>query len=436
MYLLVFFQALIEIFAQKYILVGYFILTSYTMKILVLNSWSSSLKFQVIDMANEKLLIKWNIEKIWLEWSFLTYEVAGESEHVDQQVKDHHEAVHLMFDILTWGKFQILTSLSELGAIGHRVVHGGEYFSTPVTIDDAVIEKIQLCSDLAPLHNPANLAGIMVCTQLAPGIPQVAVFDTAFHQTMPAEYFLYPIPYEYYTKYRVRRYGFHWTSHQYVFNRLVEKWKDWNPRSSTGYGVEGLKVITCHIWNGASLTAIQDGKVLETSMGMTPLGWLMMGTRSGDIDPGIITMLMKKEWLTPDQMENILNKKSGLLGVSEKSSDLRDILAGWREGDERSTITLNMYVDSIVKYIGAYVALMNGVDAIVLTAGIMERSEPVRKLLLEKLARLWSTLDEQKNIQVAEERCITTADSKVPVYVIPTNEELMIAEETYRLINV
>lgn len=398
------------------------------MKILVLNSWSSSLKFQVLDMENETLMIKWNIEKIWLEWSYLTYDVAGSSEHVDQQVKDHHEAVHLMFDVLTWGKFQILSSLSELGAIGHRVVHGGEYFSTPVKIDDAVIEKIQLCSDLAPLHNPANLAGITVCTQLAPEVPQVAVFDTAFHQTMPAEYFLYPIPYEYYTKYRVRRYGFHWTSHQYVYTRLMEILKNWK--------MEAWKVITCHIGNGASLTAIMNGKVLETSMGMTPLGWLMMGTRSGDIDPGIITMLMKKEWLTPDQMENILNKKSGLLGVSEKSSDLRDILAGWREGDERSTITLNMYVDSIVKYIGAYVALMNGVDAIVLTAGIMERSEPVRKLLLEKLARLGSTLDAKKNIQVDEERCITTKDSKVPVYVIPTNEELMIAEETYRLINV
>ena len=396
------------------------------MKILVLNSWSSSLKFQVIDMANETLLIKWNIEKIWLEWSYLTYEVAGTSERVDQQIKDHNEAVHLMFDVLTWWKFQILTSLSELGAIGHRVVHGGEYFSTPVKIDDAVIEKIQLCSDLAPLHNPANLAWITVCASLAPDVPQVAVFDTAFHQTMPAEYYLYPIPYEYYTKYRVRRYGFHGTSHQYVFNRLVETLKRWNVKTS--------KVITCHIGNGASLTAIMNGKVLETSMGMTPLGWLMMGTRSGDIDPGIITMLMRKEWLTPDQMENILNKKSGLLGVSEKSSDLRDILAGWREGDERSTITLNMYVDSIVKYIGAYVALMNGVDAIVLTAGVMERSEPVRKLLLEKLARLWSTLDEKKNIQVDEERCITTLDSKVPVYVIPTNEELMIAEETYALI--
>jgi acetate kinase len=395
------------------------------MKILVLNSWSSSLKFQVIDMEKEVLMVKWIVEKIWLEWSFLDYEVAWDSQHVDQQVKDHHEAVHLMFDVLTWGKFQILSSLSERGAIGHRVVHGGEYFSAATRIDDAVIEKIQLCSDLAPLHNPANLAGIAVCSALAPEIPQVAVFDTAFHQTMPAEYYLYPIPYEYYTKYRVRRYGFHWTSHEYVFNRLVEKWKGWK--------VEGLKVITCHIGNGASLTAIMDGKVLETSMGMTPLGWLMMGTRSGDIDPGIITMLMKKEWLTPDEMENILNKKSWLLGVSEKSSDLRDILAGWRKGDERSTITLHMYIDSIVKYIGAYVSLMNGVDSIVLTAGIMERSEPVRTLLLEKLAWLWSSLDAKKNIQIDEERCITTKDSKVPVYVIPTNEELMIAEETYRL---
>lgn len=399
------------------------------MKILVLNSWSSSLKFQVLDMENKTLMIKGNIEKIWLDWSYLTYDVAGTSERVDQQVKDHHEAVHLMFDVLTWGKYQILSSLSELGAIGHRVVHGGEYFSAPVKIDDAVIEKIQLCSDLAPLHNPANLAWITVCTQLAPDVPQVAVFDTAFHQTMMPENYLYAIPYSYYEKYKVRRYWFHGTSHQFVYEQLVK-----NCPKSYKIDKNCSKVITCHIGNGASLTAIQDGKVLETSMGMTPLGWLMMGTRSGDIDPGIITMLMKKEWLSPDEMENILNKKSGLLGVSEKSSDLRDILAGWREGDERSTITLNMYIDSIVKYIGAYVALMNGVDAIVLTAGVMERSEPVRKLLLEKLARLWSTLDEKKNIQVDEERCITTEDSKVPVYVIPTNEELMIAEEVYKVI--
>ncbi|MCX6822833.1 MAG: acetate kinase [candidate division SR1 bacterium] len=391
------------------------------MKILVLNSGSSSLKFQVIDMENETLMIKGIVEKIGIEGSFLDYHVAGDSVRVDQQVKDHHEAVHLMFDVLTGGEFQILGSLSELTAIGHRVVHGGEYFSAAVKIDDAVIEKIQLCSDLAPLHNPANLAGIAVCSQLLPNIPQVAVFDTAFHQTMPAEYYLYPIPYEYYTKYRVRRYGFHGTSHEYVFNKRAELFKTSDKQT---------RVITCHIGNGASLTAIMNGEVLETSMGMTPLGGLMMGTRSGDIDPGIITMLMKKEGLTPDKMENILNKKSGLLGVSEKSSDLRDTLAGWKAGDERSTITLAMYVDSIVKYIGAYVALMNGVDAIVLTAGIMERSEPVRKLLLEKLARLGSTLDAKKNIQVDEERCITTKDSQVPVYVIPTNEELMIAEET------
>ena len=395
------------------------------MKILVLNSWSSSLKFQVLEMETKTLLIKWIVEKIWLEWSFLDYEVAGETQHVDQQVKDHNEAVHLMFDVLTWWKFQVLSSLSELGAIGHRVVHGGEYFHEAVLIDDSVIEKIQLCSDLAPLHNPANLAWIAVCSTLAPNIPQVAVFDTAFHQTMPAEYYLYPIPYAYYTQYRVRRYGFHWTSHQYVYTKWVELFKTSDKQT---------RVITCHIGNGASLTAIVNGKVLETSMGMTPLGWLMMGTRSGDIDPGIITMLMKKEWMTPDEMETILNKKSGLLGVSEKSSDLRDILAGWRAGDERSTITLAMYVDSIVKYIGAYVALMNGVDAIVLTAGIMERSEPVRKLLLEKLARLWSSLDAKKNIQVDEERCITTKSSKVPVYVIPTNEELMIAEETFTVL--
>lgn len=396
------------------------------MKILVLNSWSSSLKFQVLDMVNQKVMIKWIIEKIWLDWSFLEYDIAGESQHVDQQIADHHEAVHLMFDVLTWGKFQILSSLWELGAIGHRVVHGGEYFSAATKIDDAVIEKIQLCSELAPLHNPANLAGILACQELAPEIPQIAVFDTAFHQTMTPEHYLYAIPYSYYEKYKVRRYGFHGTSHQFVFEKLMETWKDGN--------MEKWKVITCHIGNWASITAIQDGKVIETSMGMTPMEGLMMGTRAGNVDPGVITFLMKKEWLSAQDTENILNKKSGLLGVSETSSDMRDILDGRKKWDDRATITLQMYINSIVKYIWSYVALMNGVDALVFTGGVLERSRDVRKLLLQKLARLGITLDEKANDFSTEERVISTSDSKVLVKVIPTNEELMIAEEAYRLL--
>lgn len=397
------------------------------MKILVLNSWSSSLKFQVIDMESKALMIKWIVEKIWLEWSFLDYEVAGNVQHADQQVKDHHEAVHLMFDALTWWKYQVLSSLSELGAIWHRVVHGGDYFSAPVKIDDAVIEKVQFCNELAPLHNPANIAWMLACKELTPTIPQVAVFDTAFHQSMTPAHYLYALPYEYYEKYKVRRYGFHGTSHKFVYDKLMknEAWR-----------IKHAKVITCHIGNGASITAIQDGKVIETSMGMTPMEWLMMGTRSGDVDPGVITFLMKEEHLSPDQIENILNKKSGLLGVSQTSSDMRDILAGRRLWDERCTLVLDMYINSIVKYIWSYVALMNGVDAIILTAWVLERSKDVRKLLVDKLARLGVSLDEEANDFFVEERIISTSDSKVLIKVIPTNEELMIAEETYHLINV
>lgn len=398
------------------------------MKILVLNSWSSSLKFQVMDMETQSLMIKWIVEKIWLAGSFLDYEVAWTSQHVDQKVKDHHEAVHLMFDVLTWGEFQILSSLSDLWAIGHRVVHGGEYFQDATLITDEVIERVKECSDLAPLHNPANLAGILACQEMAPEIPQVAVFDTAFHQTMTPEHYLYAIPYTYYEKYKVRRYGFHWTSHQFVFNKFMETWKDGK--------METWKVITCHVGNGASITAIQDGKVVETSMGMTPMEWLMMGTRSGNVDPGVLTFLMKKEKLSPDQLEHILNKESGLLGVSGVSSDMRDILAGREKGEEKCILALEMYINSIVKYIWSYVALMNGVDALVLTGGIMERSRDVRKLLLAKLARLGISLDAKANDFSTEERLISTSDSKVIVKVIPTNEELMIAEEAYRLLSV
>jgi len=405
------------------------------MYILVLNAWSSSLKYQVIDMQTKTVLVKGNVEKIWEKDSFLEYEVDGKKEHIDQPTKDHAEA--LSFLLKAWS-----LRLEAIEAIGHRVVHGGDYFSAPVSIDDGVIEKIRLCYDLAPLHNPANLACIFACQTLFPKIPQVAVFDTAFHQSMTPEHYLYALPYEYYQKYKVRRYGFHWTSHEYVFKKLVETLKGWKvetlkglPAGRQGWNVEAFKVITCHIGNGASVTAIQDGKVVETSMGMTPMEWLMMGTRSGTIDPGVITFLMKQEDMSAQEIEDMLNKKSGLLGVSQLSSDMRDILDGWKQWDERCTLVLHMYVDSIVKYIWSYVALMNGVDAIVLTAGVLERSKDVRKLLVDKLARLGISLDEKANDCSAEERVISTLDSQVLVKVIPTNEELMIAQETYNLVH-
>lgn len=392
------------------------------MKILVLNSWSSSLKYQVIDMQSQTVLVKGNVEKIWQKDSFLDYELDGKTTHVDKEVKNHHEALHL---VVSESLQSPISNLQSIQAIGHRVVHGGEYFSDAVKIDDDVISKIQSCNELAPLHNPANIAWILACKELAPEIPQVAVFDTAFHQSMMPAHYLYAIPYEYYEKYKVRRYWFHGTSHEFVYDKLMnnEKWI-----------MKNAKVITCHVWNGASITAIQDGKVVETSMGMTPMEGLVMGTRSGNVDPGVITFLMKKENLSPDQIENILNKKSGMLGVSWTSSDMRDILDGRKTWDERCTLVLEMYVNGIVKYIWSYVALMNGVDAIILTAWVLERSKDVRKLLIDKLARLGVALDEKANDFSTEERVISTKNSKVLIKVIPTNEELMIAEEVHKVI--
>lgn len=377
-------------------------------------------------MATQTVLTKGIVEKIWLEWSFLEYEVAGVKQHVDQAITNHTEAVHFVFGVLTWWPHQILSSLEDLDAVGHRVVHGGEYFSDAVVITDEVIAKIEECIDLAPLHNPANLAGIRACQQFLPKLPQVAVFDTAFHQTMQPDHYLYAIPYAYYEKYKVRRYGFHGTSHKYVYETYLA---NLHQAPEPPY-----KVITCHVGNGASVAAIRDGKVVETSMGMTPLAGLMMGTRSGSIDPGVMTFLMKKDNMTPQAMEDMLNKKSGLLGVSERSSDLRDILAGVEAGDERCTITLNMYLNSIVKFIWSYVALLNGVDVIILTAGVMERSRVVIKMLMERLSWLGIRLAEHEDI-VGTERIISTPDSQIPVVIIHTNEELMIAKETYACIN-
>ena len=374
------------------------------MKILVINTWSSSLKYQLFDMEHNLLVIKWTIEKIWEEWSsFPTYT----------------DALQSVADTLSLWWYQ------NIDAIGHRVVHGGEYFHTPVRIDAAVIAKIEECSVLAPLHNSVNLEWIHACTKLFPTLPQVAVFDTAFHQTMEPAHYLYPIAYSYYEKYKIRRYGFHGTSHQYVYEQLMQ---------NSEYKMQKNRVITCHVGNWVSITAIKDGKVIETSMGMTPLEWLMMGSRSWNIDPAIITYLMVHEAKTAEQIDDLLNKRSWLLWISWVSNDMRDIVAGIEQWNEKCSLALDMYINSLVKYIWSYAALLWWVDVIVLTAWVMEHRTIVRTKLLEKLSWMWVDLDSQANQNESLEKTISAPDSKVTVVVIPTNEELMIAKETFDLI--
>lgn len=396
------------------------------MKILVLNAWSSSLKYQLFDMEHDIVLAKWVVEKIWFEDSFLKHTRDELKETVNKPLPTHKDALQLVLDVLVAPSTWVLSSLDDLSAIGHRVVHGGEYFSDPVIITDEVIEKITLCSDLAPLHNPANLQAILACKDVVPQLTQVAMFDTAFHQTMEEEHYLYALPKKYYDMYKVRKYWFHGISHQYVYETLCAQ-----------YDLEGkgAKVITCHIGNGASITAIVDGKVIETSMGMTPLQWLMMGTRCGDIDPAIIPYLMKHENLTYSQIDSMLNKESWLLGVSGVSSDLRDVEDGIAQWHADCIVAVNMYVNAIVKYIWAYTALMGGVDYIVLTAGVMENSDYIREQMMRKLGWLGITFDQAANTGVRGECFLSLPGSAAKVMVIPTNEELMIAKATLKLIN-
>ena len=375
------------------------------MKILVINTWSSSLKYQLFDMQKNILIMKWSVEKIWEEWS---------------SFPNYKDSLQSVADALATGwNF-------DIDAIGHRVVHGWEYFHMPALIDDDVIAKIEKCSVLAPLHNSVNLEWIHACKVLFPNIPQVAVFDTAFHQTMKPAHYLYPIAYSYYEKYKIRRYWFHGTSHQYVYEKLLADYS---------LTKKNLKVITCHIGNWASITAIKDGKVIETSMGMTPLEGLMMGTRSGNIDPAIITYLMTHESKTPEQIDDLLNKRSWLFWISWISNDMRDIVAGIEQWDKKCILALDMYINSLVKYIWSYVALLWWADVIVLTAGIMEHRTMVRTMLLERLSWMWITIDTEANENsIPLEKIISTPDSKTMVVVIPTNEELMIAKETLRLL--
>lgn len=396
------------------------------MKILVINCGSSSLKFQLIDSDTEECLAKGLCERIGIEGSMISYTPeGGEKEKTVTPMPDHTEAIRLVLEALTNPKTGVVKDLDEIGAVGHRVVHGGERFAESVLIDDEVIEAIRECNDLAPLHNPANLIGIDACRKLMPATPMVAVFDTAFHQTMPEEAFLYGLPYEYYRKYKVRRYGFHGTSHSYVSRRAAEV---------LGKKYEDLKTIVCHLGNGASVSAVKNGRCVDTSMGLTPLEGLIMGTRSGDVDPAIIEFLARKEDKGLDEVMAILNRKSGVLGLSDNlSSDFRDLEDGYHKGDENATRALKTFCYRVAKQVGAYVAAMNGVDVICFTAGVGENAPLVRSFVCEYLGYLGIKLDPEANGKRGEDLVVTTPDSRTTVMVIPTNEELAIARETARL---
>ena len=396
------------------------------MKVLVINCGSSSLKFQLIDSDSEEVLAKGLCERIGIDGGMVTYQPKGKDKiKKNADMPDHTEAVRLVIDALIDKENGVISSLDEIGAVGHRIVHGGEKFASATLINEDVIKAIEECNDLAPLHNPANLIGIRSCQKIMPKVPMVAVFDTAFHQTMPPKAYLYGIPYEYYRKYKVRRYGFHGTSHEFVSKRATE---------FLGRDINNFKVIVCHLGNGASISAVKNGKCIDTSMGLTPLEGLFMGTRSGDLDPAILQFISNKENLGIDEMLNILNKKSGVLGLSEVSSDFRDLGEAAGKGNEQAKTTLEAYSYRVAKYIGSYVAAMNGVDAIVFTAGVGENNIEVRSMIGEYLGYLGTGVDKDKNNIRGEEAVISPDGSKVSVLVIPTNEELAIARETVKLV--
>ncbi len=396
------------------------------MKILVLNCGSSSVKYKLFDMEQKSVIAQGGVEKVGLEGAFIKFTLpSGEKVVVEKEIPEHQTAIELILSILTSQQYGAISSLQEIGAVGHRVVHGGEKFNASVLINDEVIDAIKQCSDMAPLHNPANLLGIETISAILPSIPQVAVFDTAFHQTMPASAFMYGIPYEAYEKYGVRRYGFHGTSHRYVSARVCE---------FLGIQAEGTKIITCHVGNGGSITAIKDGKSIDTSMGFTPLEGLLMGTRSGDIDAGAVTYLMEKEGLDAKGISNYLNKKGGVAGISGLSSDMRDIEAADKAGEPKAVLAMSMYAYRIKKYIGAYTAALGGVDVIVFTGGVGENQIGLRAQICNELAYMGVELDEVANDTKGEEIVITKPTSKVKVVVVPTDEEFMIASDTLELI--
>ena len=397
------------------------------MKVLVLNCGSSSLKYQLIDMSNEAVLCVGLVERIGIEGSILKQEKDGvEGKYiVEQPMKNHEDAIKLVLDAVLDPTYGGVKEMNEIEAVGHRVVHGGEKFASSVVITEDVENAIKECIDLAPLHNPANIMGIDACKAILPGVPMVAVFDTAFHQTMPKKSYLYGLPHELYTKYGVRRYGFHGTSHKYVSQRAA---------AMLGKNIEDVKIITCHLGNGASIAAIDGGKCVDTSMGFTPLEGLIMGTRCGDIDPAIIPFLMRKENLNADGIDNIMNKQSGVYGMTGISSDFRDIEDAAAAGEEKAQVALDAYAQRVKKYIGSYAAEMNGVDAVVFTAGVGENGIDMREAIASNMEFLGMELDKEANKVRGKERVISTENSRVKILLIPTNEELVIARDTVALV--
>ncbi len=395
------------------------------MKILVLNSGSSSLKYQVIDTETGEMLVKGYYERIGQVGAFLTHKVNGEKHHFEHPAKNHEKAIQFVMKRLTSDNYGVFKSLDELDAIGHRVVHGGEQFKDAVLITDEVIQEIKENAMLAPLHNPAAILGIEACQKVVPNKPMVAVFDTAFHQTISKEKYIYPIPYEYYEKYHVRKYGFHGTSHQYVANRVAE---------ILGKDIKKLKIVNCHLGQGASICAIKNGESVETSMGLTPLGGIPMGTRSGDLDPSVVTYLMKKEELDADEVEEVLNRESGVYGISMVSVDFRDIEAEALAGGKHAKLALDAYHYSIAGYIAKCAVAMGGIDVLTFTAGVGEKSPYSRSEICKQLGIFGVEISGKANLVKGEEAEISSANSKVKVFVIPTNEELMIARETAELV--
>lgn len=394
------------------------------MNVLVINCGSSSLKYQLINMQNEEVLGKGLVERIGIEGSKLTHEAAGKKVVIEDPMKDHKDALKHVLSALVDKDHGAVADMSEISAVGHRVVHGGEKFASSVLITPEVIAAIKECSDLAPLHNPANLMGIDACKEILPNVPHVAVFDTAFHQTMPKDSYLYGLPYELYEKHGIRKYGFHGTSHKYVSDRAA---------AILGKDIKELKIITCHLGNGASIAAVEYGKSVDTSMGLTPLEGSIMGTRCGDIDPAIVKFIMDKENLTAAQVDSLLNKQSGILGMSCISSDFRDVENAANEGNELAQVALAAFAKRVKKYIGSYMAEMGGVDAIVFTAGLGENSISMREDICQGLEGLGIVIDKEKNNVRGKETVVSADDSKVKILVIPTNEELVIARDTAAL---
>ena len=395
------------------------------MKVLVINCGSSSLKYQLIDMENEEVLAKGNYERIGQENSFLTHKVNGEKYVIENKALNHEEAFEFMLKQLQHEEYGVIKSLEEVSAIGHRVPHGTDFFKHSVLITEDVIKKIEESTELAPIHIPATLKGIRACSEIMPGKPMVAVFDTAFHQTIPEERYIYPVPYKYYEKYKMRKYGFHGTSHRYVSQRLAELVNE---------PIENLKTVVCHLGQGASLCAVDGGKSVDTSMGMTPVAGIMMCARSGDLDPSIVTFLMKKEGLTPDEMEHILNQESGTYGISGVSKDNRDITKAAKEGNKRAILANKAYAYNVAQYIAKYAVSMNGINAIAFTAGIGENQGSLREEICSYLNWMGVEIDKEANNVQGEEKEISTKNSKIKVWVIPTNEELVIARDTKEIV--